>query len=479
MRIFWEIAIFSCISYLSMADPVITIAFPRNGGIFPGGTGKSYVIGRVSPADTPLTCNGRRVSVFRMSGAFLLMESLSPGKNLWEFKAGKTTLRWGVRVREAAKGPSAVRLPQNGIKPLTLLKPLGVMPGSEVTFACRAPAGRAVNVMVGERNIALQPQTGDPESYRATRRFEASAIEMPVLYWSEGLEDAPAASLTVGEKWPVYRITGPLFKTRAYDAPNGNTCEVPPRGACFRGAGFRDGFVRLLSGGRELWIAESALEIQPEGENPPDLLPSLGDLYPARPAAGKQPEDLLIVVDPGHGGSDSGALGPSGTTEKEANLKQAILIAGALKRAGFRVKMTRTEDRTVPIYDRPAFAYGQGADAFISIHHNSTAPSVDPRPVRHFVTFGWNERGLALARALHGELAKVSGLRDSGVQTRSLAVCRNPAVPSCLVEFDFINCPEGEYEIFEGDRMKRYAEALVKGLKQWMNPGSRMKGEKE
>jgi len=81
-----------------------------------------------------------------------------------------------------------------------------------------------------------------------------------------------------------------------------------------------------------------------------------------------------------------------------------------------------------------------------------------------------------LAAALHPGIAAVSGVSDRGVRPNSLAVCRNPAVPSCLIEFDFINEPEGEYEIFNNpSRRKAYADAVAKGMLQWLGTAEREK----
>ena len=60
------------------------------------------------------------------------------------------------------------------------------------------------------------------------------------------------------------------------------------------------------------------------------------------------------------------------------------------------------------------------------------------------------------------------GIKDSGAQTKSLAVCRNPAVPSCLLEVDFINLPEGEEAGWDPVRQKKVAAAVVQGVLDWM-----------
>ena len=177
------------------------------------------------------------------------------------------------------------------------------------------------------------------------------------------------------------------------------------------------------------------------------------------------------MLDPGHGGPSTGAIGPTGVTEKEVNLTQARLMREVLERAGFRVLMTRDSDVDVDLYERVRIAYRAKADAFISVHHNATAAHTDPRNVRHISTYAWNAIGLQLARALHPKLAAVTPIADRGVMAASFAVCRNPAIPSCLLELDFINCPEGEEAIQRPEQQRRVAEALLEGIRAWLASG--------
>lgn len=193
---------------------------------------------------------------------------------------------------------------------------------------------------------------------------------------------------------------------------------------------------------------------------------------PPRPSPrGKRPQDLLIYVDPGHGGRDTGALTPRGWYEKDANLAQARAICAALSRAGFRTRMTRSDDTFVPLYARARMAIDDRADAFLSVHHNATHCSRDPRLARHTVTYASNTNGLALAQAVQKHMAAVlSPVADAGAQMRSYAVCRNPVVPSCLLEVDFVNLPEGEEASWDAARQKKVAQAVVLGLLDWMAP---------
>ena len=193
-------------------------------------------------------------------------------------------------------------------------------------------------------------------------------------------------------------------------------------------------------------------------------------VFAAKPPKGTPPKDVHVMVDAGHGGGDSGALSPRGMKEKDFNILQAKALEAALKKAGFRVTMTRADDSFPALYDRPRRAFREKADVFISVHHNATGAGGNPREARHTVTYASNEKGLALARAVQKHVARaVAPVRDNGAQIKSLAVCRNPAVPSCLVEVDFINLPEGEEASADPVRREKVASAIVLGILDWLS----------
>ena len=186
--------------------------------------------------------------------------------------------------------------------------------------------------------------------------------------------------------------------------------------------------------------------------------------------SGKAPSDILIVVDPGHGGpADTGAVSPHGFFEKEANLRLAREVVIALTNMGYRVEMTRNSDIPLVLTERPRSACEGEADAFVSIHHNATACNSDPRKVRYTAVYAWNPIGEALAKAVSGKMAaELEGdIPSSGVLHANFAVTRNPEVPSCLVETDFITTPEGEEAIWDWKRRRRIGEAIAQGIDEW------------
>lgn len=456
--------LFFCAGVLYGEEPFIRFTSPRNGATFPAGTRRVAVSGVIAPKEAPFTCDGRSVDVYRKTGAFLEMLPVRTGTNRWSFCVGNLKKEFRLMVRAPQPEKAVLRL-------TSFQQPVGAEVGEEILFSCTGPTGRVVCVTVGERPLKLSEDPRQAGTYRTRFRYHDAVTELPVLFWSAGLPELPAAPLTVRKAWPLVKVTAGRFEARAReDETGGETVGFLLPGMVLRQTGFRSGMVRCRVGGQTVWVARNHVE-ETQGGSPAESLPDLSKGFSSRPVAGKKPSDLLILLDPGHGGSDTGALGPSGRFEKEANLLQARAIQKALAKAGFRVRLTREKDVSLGLYQRVCQSVDLRADAFLSIHHNACAYTTDPREVRHFISFGWNERGLELARALHGPTVAVSGLRDRGVVRKSFAVCRNPAVPSCLMEFDFINCPEGEDAIFQRERCERFAQAIVQGFFTWMQSG--------
>ena len=197
-------------------------------------------------------------------------------------------------------------------------------------------------------------------------------------------------------------------------------------------------------------------------------LPYAGDTPKPHPS-GRAPADVTVVVDPGHGGSETGAISPHGLKESDLNLALARNVRDALERLGFRVVMTRTNDVTVALYERPKAAHAHGADAFVSIHHNAPPLDRDPRGIRYHAVYAWNEIGDGLARTINARMAAAFGetLADGGVLHANFAVTRNPEIPSCLVETDFLTTPEGELDCWDRERRRKVAAAIAAGIADW------------
>ncbi|MFA5975347.1 MAG: N-acetylmuramoyl-L-alanine amidase [Elusimicrobiota bacterium] len=177
---------------------------------------------------------------------------------------------------------------------------------------------------------------------------------------------------------------------------------------------------------------------------------------------------MAIAVDAGHGGSDSGAIGPHGTLEKDANLAIANVVRDALARAGANPFLIRETDSDIPLYDRPRIAWKGGARLFISIHCNAAGNSENPVWNNGFSIYWYHPQSLTLAKVIHSDYRKRLPLPDHGLFYADFAVCRMTQMPSFLAEQAFIIVPEQEQMIFDPKFQKQVAASIVNGIKAFL-----------
>ena len=176
-----------------------------------------------------------------------------------------------------------------------------------------------------------------------------------------------------------------------------------------------------------------------------------------------------IVVDPGHGGRDPGAIGHSGTYEKDVTLSIALQVARLLEQAGATVVLTRDADVTVELASRSQLANALDADAFVSIHADAIGFG---RVASGTSTFYYPENGNGpetsvnrrYAKSLQKEMLNALGLQDRGVHERAFHVVLNTTMPSALVEVGFIDNPDEEKLLIDPDFQAQAAAGIVHGI---------------
>ncbi|MCL5986741.1 MAG: N-acetylmuramoyl-L-alanine amidase [Actinobacteria bacterium] len=160
-------------------------------------------------------------------------------------------------------------------------------------------------------------------------------------------------------------------------------------------------------------------------------------------ANAQEGQPIIITVDPGHGGGDPGATGPSGLTEKEVNLDIALQLKGLLEANGYAVVMTRADDSNPSLESRVAVANSSGATLFVSVHNNAfTNPEANGTET--WYTPSQSALSGALAKSVLGGVVDAIGLRRRGVKEGNLYVTKNTIMPSVLVESAFITNPNEE-----------------------------------
>lgn len=176
----------------------------------------------------------------------------------------------------------------------------------------------------------------------------------------------------------------------------------------------------------------------------------------------------IIVIDPGHGGHDSGAVGPGRTREKDVVLAVALLLAEQLADVA-TVRLTRRTDVFIDLVKRAEIGNDAKADLFLSLHCNSAT-----NPARGFEVFTTKGQTLSDTAATDLFLAYASEFRELG-QRKDLsdgdedkeadfAVLRHSRGPAVLFELEFIHTKEGEAWLASEATQRRMAQALALGV---------------
>lgn len=168
-----------------------------------------------------------------------------------------------------------------------------------------------------------------------------------------------------------------------------------------------------------------------------------------------------IVIDAGHGGKDPGALGTTGTREKDFALTLALKLEKRLAGSPVAAVLTRKGDTFLELDYRAHIANNLKADAFISIHANSAPNQGQASGTETLYT---RPDSKAFAEALHRYLAAATGLRDRGTKVMNLAVTRETKMPAALLEVGFINHPMDEIKLFDPSFQDKVVEALAKAI---------------
>ncbi len=187
------------------------------------------------------------------------------------------------------------------------------------------------------------------------------------------------------------------------------------------------------------------------------------------PWTGRDIRGLVVAVDAGHGGADSGATGPRGFLEKEANLQMARVLVDTLVKAGAKAFLTRDRDTDVPLYERPRIAWKGGAHVFVSMHSNSSGLGENPLVTNGSSVYFYHPQSQALAKAIHAGYRKhVGALPDRGLFYADFAVCRMTQMPAVLTENAYIIVPDQEEKLFDPKFQKNFANAIVSGIKTYL-----------
>jgi N-acetylmuramoyl-L-alanine amidase len=215
-----------------------------------------------------------------------------------------------------------------------------------------------------------------------------------------------------------------------------------------------------------------------------------------------------IVIDPGHGGHDTGTLGPTGLEEKDVVLDVSLRLKKLLlENTDCEVVMTRSDDTFIPLEERTAIANEKGADLFISVHANASPDKTARGIETYFLNFTSSPDALEVAarenassqeavhqlqdiikkiamtekieesqdfasqvqREVYTHVSKASGAqRDRGVKKAPFVVLIGANMPSVLAEISFLTNPKDEKLLRRPDYRDKIAEALYDGITDYL-----------
>lgn len=171
-----------------------------------------------------------------------------------------------------------------------------------------------------------------------------------------------------------------------------------------------------------------------------------------------------VVLDPGHGGSDYGAI-RCGINEKDINLDVAKRVEAILASRGVSVTMTRDTDCSVSLEDRTIICANRTPDIFVSIHVNS---SVKPE-ITGIETHYYHQNSLNLAQTIHASMMSIIRSRDRGLFKSRFYVINHTTTPAILVEMGFISNDNERCELISEKRKQQTAEAIASGILKYLN----------
>jgi len=202
-----------------------------------------------------------------------------------------------------------------------------------------------------------------------------------------------------------------------------------------------------------------------------------------------------VVIDPGHGGHDQGASGPSGVLEKNVTLALARLIARELE-SDFRVVLTRTDDYGLDLFKRTGTANNKQADLFISLHtgasflHNAKGLTIfyyqgmsmnshkddspvgnaasPARPPWHEIQDRYVTQSVHLAETIQKQLLAQATFIESRLQKAPLAVLEGADMPAVLIEVGYLTNPIEEKALNDQTILADYARGISRGIQAFL-----------
>ncbi|QDL09069.1 N-acetylmuramoyl-L-alanine amidase [Brasilonema octagenarum UFV-E1] len=176
---------------------------------------------------------------------------------------------------------------------------------------------------------------------------------------------------------------------------------------------------------------------------------------------------IKILLDPGHGGKESGASGPTGYLEKDVNLVVSKLVRDELVKRGAKVVMTRQDDKEVSLSDRVAMIDKEEPAIAISIHYNSLPDEGDAEKIKGMGVFWYHPQAHSFAVFMQKYIVSKLGRPSYGVFWDNLALTRPASAPSVLLELGFMSNPNEFEWVTNVQEQKKLAKVISDGITEW------------
>jgi len=210
-------------------------------------------------------------------------------------------------------------------------------------------------------------------------------------------------------------------------------------------------------------LGSRAINIPPVPRpNTPQPFPDQPQIPDIRPPRGRE----VVVIDPGHGGPDPGAVGIGGIQEKRLVMEMSQEVARLLEQQGVQVVLTRTGDYDLDLAPRVALAEQENATIFVSIHAN--AISMDRPDVNGVETFYSSAEGRVLANTILQRILNNISMNNRGVKEANFYVIRRTSMPATLVETGFVTGAQDAPRLADPNFRRQMAAAIAQGILEYL-----------
>lgn len=473
----------------------LAVTYPQDGASLY--TASCFLMGTSDPAQE-LTMNGQPVERYGTQGLFGVLVDLAVGDNVFTFSQGGAQTAVTVRRAAATGGGGGGALPHDAtveVEPDTwvqmnnLITSLLYDPSSDgnINETLRQGAvGRVINcaetVRNGKVTWAYQLAGGDwVLAYNATVLGKDVAGASFTGAAAQLLDAPPADALGVRAqnaaadgRTELLTFTGsgtPVAYTNQIDNTLSLVFRDTSLSADFAVTGsslvqswqvkpFEGGCELVLDFGRPLWghvLQYTGGTVQLVLKGAPRRAQD-----PAKPLTG-----VSVLLDPGHGADDSGAMGAGGSAaplEKDVNLAAATAAQQRLEELGATVHMIRTGDTFLTLDERNQAISELYPDFFIAVHHNSIDLSVDANAARGTECYYFYDSGKALAESLVTNVTAATGRANRSAQWGYYYVTRNTLCPAVLLEIGFMPNPAEYEDLTQEATLRATGDAIARSV---------------